>query len=188
MAARYLKNVVVAIGSLFAAMHITVSVADGEFSPFVDAEGTISLPPDFRLSMVHLGSWFVADGEASGFHDVYTEPASAEAYRSNGVFPDGATLVKELRSHKTGSYTTGDKVSHATDGIKQWFVMVKDAEGRFPDNPLWGDGWGWALFKTSDTSVNAAADYKADCLGCHVPARATDLVYVEAYSTLAAPK
>lgn len=144
------------------------------------------MPDDFRLSMVHLGAWFVAEGKASGFHDVYTERASAEAYRNTGVFPDGATLVKELRSHETGSYTTGDSVSHATDELKQWFVMVKDAKGRFPDNPLWGDGWGWALFKTSDTSANAAADYKADCLGCHVPARSTDLIYVEAYPTLRA--
>ena len=29
-----------------------------------------------------------------------------------------------------------------------WFVMIKDEKGRYPGNPLWGDGWGWALFKT----------------------------------------
>lgn len=154
------------------------------FSPNVDDQGNISLPDDFRASMVHLGSWFVPEGGASGFHDVYTEKASVEAYRETGKFPDGATLVKELRAHKAGTYTTGENVSYATDGLKQWFVMVKDAKGRFADNPLWGDGWGWALFKPDDKSKQVAADYKTDCLGCHVPVKDNDWVYTEAYPTL----
>ena len=79
-----------------------MSAGAEEFSANVDKEGNISLPKDFRLNMVHLGSWFVADGGGSGFHDVYTEAASAQAYRETGQFPDGATLVKELRSHITG--------------------------------------------------------------------------------------
>ena len=122
-------------------------LADDGFSPYVDDEGNISFPEGFRTSMVHLGSWFVPEGDASGFHDVYTEKATVEAFRTTGKFPDGATLVKELRASNAGSYTTGEGVSYATDGLKQWFVMIKDANGRFADNPLWGDGWGWALYK-----------------------------------------
>ena len=53
--------------------------ADDSFSPYVDDSGNISFPGDFRMSMVHLGSWYVPEGGASGFHDVYTEKASAEA-------------------------------------------------------------------------------------------------------------
>ena len=164
---------------------ISLSVAaDDGFSPYVDDSGNISFPGDFRISMVHLGSWFVPEGGASGFHDVYTEKTSAEAYRKTGKFPDGATLVKELRASNAGTYTTGANVSYATDGLKQWFVMIKDEKGRFSDNPLWGDGWGWALFKPDDSSTNVATDYKVDCLGCHVPAQANDWVYTEAYPTL----
>ena len=74
--------------------------------------------------MVHLGSWFVPEGGASGFHDVYTEKESVESYRETGKFPDGATLVKELRAAQSGVFTTGAGVSHATVDIKQWFVMV----------------------------------------------------------------
>jgi hypothetical protein len=160
------------------------SVAERGFSPYVDATGNILLPEDFRLSMVHLGSWFVPGGGASGFHDVYTEKASVEAYRETGQFPDGATLVKELRAGQSGDYTTGTGVSHATAGLKQWFVMIKDTQGRFAGNPLWGDGWGWALYKPGNPDKNVATDYKADCLGCHVPARDSDWVYVQAYPTL----
>ena len=126
---------------------LSASAADS-FSPHVDADGRISLPENFRGRMVHLGSWFVPEGEASGFHDVYTEAETAAAYRAAGRFPDGATLVKELRSPEVADYTTGKGVHSASTQVKQWFVMVKDAERRFQTNPVWGDGWGWALFKT----------------------------------------
>ena len=52
------------------------------FSTYVDKDGNISLPADFRKNMVHLGSWFVPEGEASGFHDVYSKPITVEAYRA----------------------------------------------------------------------------------------------------------
>lgn len=154
------------------------------FSPYVDSKGNISFPKDFRTSMVHLGSWFVPSGDASGFHDVFTEKASVEAFQKTGKFPDGATLVKELRASKSATYTTGEGVSHATENLKQWFVMIKSSETRFADNPLWGDGWGWALFKPDDTNMNHAKNYKTDCLGCHVPAKGNDWIYTEAYPLL----
>lgn len=169
------------------ALLLALPAAAQDFSPLVDAKGNISFPGDFRVSMVHLGSWFVPEGGASGFHDVYTEKVSAEAFRETGQFPDGAALVKELRPHQSGTYTTGSGVSYATGDVKQWFVMVKDAKGRFAGNPLWGEGWGWALFKPDDPAKNLATDYKTDCLGCHVPAKGKDWVYTEAYPTLSKP-
>jgi hypothetical protein len=159
-------------------------MASDMFSPYVDASGNISLPDNFRTTMVHLGSWFVPEGGASGFHDVYTEKESVAAYLRDGKFPDGATLVKELRASKSGSFTTGQGVSYATSGLKQWFVMIKDSKNRFVDNPLWGEGWGWALYKPDHPSKNVATNFKVDCLGCHIPAKDQDWVYIEAYPTL----
>ena len=159
-------------------------IAQETFSPYVDSKGNIAFPKSFRTNMVHLGSWFVPEGGASGFHDVYTEKTTVEAYRKTGKFPDGATLVKELRAAKSRDYTTGKGVNYATGGLKQWFVMIKDAKGRFPGNALWGDGWGWALYKPDDRGKNIAANYKTDCLGCHVPVKHKDWVYTEAYPTL----
>jgi len=176
-------SVAVLVASLIGAINLPV-MANDPFSPIVDEKGNISFPTDFRISMVHLGSWFVPEGGASGFHDVYTEKSSAEAYRKTGKFPDGATLVKELRASKAGTYTTGANVSYATADLKQWFVMVKDTKGRFADNPIWGDGWGWALYKPDAKTVNVATDYKKDCLGCHIPAKDKDWIYTEAYPTL----
>ncbi len=164
----------------------TTSMAQETFSPYVDASGQINLPEDFRSNMVHLGSWFVPEGSSSGFHDVYTEKETVDAFRETGKFPDGATLVKELRDSTASNYTTGAGVSHATDGLKQWFVMIKDTAGRFPDNPLWGEGWGWALYMPDDRNKNVATNYQIDCMGCHIPAKANDWVYIEAYPTLSA--
>ena len=111
----------------FSLSAISAIAADDGFSSYVDEQGDISFPNGFRSSMVHLGSWFVPEGGASGFHDVYTEKESAEAYRKTGKFPDGATIVKELRASEAGTYTTGTNVSYATDGLKQ---MVRDDQGR----------------------------------------------------------
>lgn len=44
--------------------------SDVQLSESVNSKGEISLPADFRKTMSHLGSWFVPEGEASGFHDV----------------------------------------------------------------------------------------------------------------------
>jgi hypothetical protein len=62
--------------------------------------------------------------------------------------------------------------------------MIKDTQNRFSGNPLWGDGWGWALFKPDQPKLNVATDYKVDCLGCHIPAKQSDWIYVEAYPIL----
>lgn len=152
-------------------------------SDWVTKEGTITLPEDFRNNMSHLGSWFVPEGGAAGFHDVYAQPETVAVYRKTGAFPDGAVLVKELRVAEKGDYTTGEGVQRATEQIIQTFVMVKDSQNRFAESAQWGDGWGWALFKPGN-AANVSTDYQKDCLGCHVPAKKNDWVYVEGYPTL----
>lgn len=157
---------------------------NNNLSNFVDEKGSISFPKGFALDMSLLGSWYVPEGEASGFHQVYTDSSSINEYKKSGQFPDGSVIVKELRHSKVGNYTTGSNISYTSSDIKQWFVMIKDSKNRFTDNPVWGDGWGWALFKPDDTSKNLATNYKTDCLGCHVPAKDKDWIYTEAYPIL----
>jgi len=154
------------------------------FDFVVDEAGVIKLPEeDFRAKWTMLGAWTV-NGEdgAEGTHTVYAQPGVAEAYRETGAFPDGAVLVKELRSATTEDLTTGN-VSYAAD-LQGWFVMVKDTEGRFPDNGLWGDGWGWAYFGADDPKALVTKDYALECKGCHIPARDTDWIYTRAYPAL----
>jgi Cytochrome P460 len=149
----------------------------------VDKTGNIRKPADVRDLYQLLGTYAPTDlnGETE-MHVTYASPGAAQYYRKNGKFADGTVLVKETFATDHGRMTTGD--AHWATNTKVWFVMIKDANNRFPNNPLWGDGWGWALFKADAPDKQVATRYKKDCLGCHVPAQSTDWVYVQGYPVL----
>jgi hypothetical protein len=151
----------------------------------VDANGNLHVPDAYRTQYQFLGSWAVAADQGQGakeIHVVYASPGTIGAYLKDGRFPDGAALVKEVYEAVARPMTTGT-VSDA-DTLKGWFVMVKDNDGRFSGNKLWGDGWGWSWFDASNASKTTSTDYKVDCRSCHVPARASDWIYVDGYPPL----
>ena len=161
------------------------SVSASAYEQYVDNEGNISLPQNIATDWAHMGSWAVAkDGGVEGLHNVYAPKEDIEHFRSTGEFADGAVMVKEVRAARGAAHTTGD--AHWAKDIQVWFIMVKDTQGRFADNPLWGDGWGWALYEGKDPTKQVATDYKKDCLGCHIPAKDTDWTYVYGYPALGA--
>ena len=159
--------------------------ATSGYETIVSDDGAIAFPTDYK-SWAHMGSWAVVNegGEGNGLHNVFTTPDVIAAFNATGEFPDGAVLVKEVFASESRQLTTGS-ANWATNP-EVWFVMIKDTEGRFPDNGLWGNGWGWALFKADAPTVQVATDYNADCLGCHIPAQDTDWIYTYAYPTLKA--
>ena len=178
-----MKRIILSLVTIFSIGLLISAQAEenGSYSPYVDSEGNITRPTDFREKWTYLGSWVNPENSKDGIHNVYTEPGVAEKYKENGgKFPDGAVLVKEVLSSASQDMATGKDVLHAKD-IVLWFVMVKDEKGRFPDNPKWGNGWGWALYYADDPSKDVSTDYKKDCLGCHIPAKNTDWVYVYGY-------
>jgi cytochrome c len=162
--------------------------SDGKFSPYVSKDGAITRPTDYRETFLHLGTWAVAkkaNEPVFEMHNVYCRLEDIQGFRKNGKFPDGATLVKEITNVSADQLTTGQS-SWSTNN-KIWFVMIKDSKGRFPGNDLWGDGWGWALFKADEPARNVATDYESDCKTCHVPARQDDWIYVRGYPVLGRP-
>jgi hypothetical protein len=151
----------------------------------VDKNGIIRKPSDYRDKYQVLGVWSVATQSGdTELHYTYAPPGTAEYYRKNGKFADGTVLVKEIFGTEHGQMTTGE-VNWAKE-TKIWFIMMKDEKGRYPGNPLWGDGWGWALYKSDAPDKQVATNYKKDCLGCHVPAKSTDWTYVQGYPVLKA--
>ena len=149
----------------------------------VDKNGNIRKPTDYRDRYQTLGTYAVLDLNSDiEMHNTYASPGTAENYRKTGKFADGTVLVKEVFASDHAQLTTGD--AHWATGTKVWFVMMKDEKGRYPGNPLWGNGWGWALYKSDAPDKQVATDYKKDCLGCHVPAKATDWIYVQGYPVL----
>jgi hypothetical protein len=147
-----------------------------------DRDGNIKKPADYRDLFETLGTYTVLDPKGDQMHLTYASPGTAGYYRKNGKFADGTVLVKEVFGTDHATFTTGD--AHWASGTKVWFVMIKDSKGRYPGNPLWGDGWGWALFKADAPDKQVATDYKKDCLGCHLPAQAKDWVYTQGYPVL----
>ena len=150
-----------------------------------DANGNLHVPNSYRTRYQLLGGWAVAADEGHGakqLHVVRASPGTINAYRKDGRFPDGAVLVKEVFEAATEKMTTGT-VSHA-ENLKGWFVMVKDTNGRHPGNKLWGDGWGWSWFDAANPSKTTSVDYKSDCRTCHVPAQASDWIYIAGYPAL----
>jgi hypothetical protein len=151
----------------------------------VDGNGNLHVPENYRREYEYLGTWAVAGDPGRGskeLHVVFASPGAGEAYRTGGHFPDGTILVKEVFQAATAPMTTGT-VSHS-DTLKGWFVMVRDATGRHVGNKLWGEGWGWSWFDAGNPMRTTSTDYKADCRGCHVPAQATEWVYLGGYPSL----
>jgi hypothetical protein len=161
------------------------SQSKGSFNgfDFVDKTGNIRTPADFRDLYQELGAYTPVDfNNNTEMHYTYASPGTAEYYRKAGKFADGTVLVKEVFATDHAQLTTGD--AHWATNTKVWFVMIKDDKNRYPNNPLWGDGWGWALFKSDAPDKQVATNYKKDCLGCHVPAQSTDWIYVQGYPVL----
>lgn len=149
----------------------------------VDKTGNIRKPADVRDLYQLLGTYDVLlNPKGEQMHVTYASPGTAQYFRKNGKFADGTVLVKEVFETDHGPMTTGD--AHWASNTKVWFVMIKDQKNRFPDNPLWGDGWGWALFKADAPDKQVATDYKKDCKGCHIPAQPNDWIYVQGYPVL----
>ncbi len=198
--ARHGDDMIKVMNALFAiALFLVVAStsAGGErslsFSPYVDSKGAISLPSDFRSTWVHLGTWVVTStaatgpgrdntGPGTGIHDVYTQEKWLKDYKKRGKWPDGTVLVMEVRAMQWDDLPTGHVIVEG-EPIK-WMIMVKDAKGRFSGNSNWGDGWGWALFKSANPKSNVSANYKNDCLSCHEVAKETDWVFTQGYPTL----
>jgi hypothetical protein len=175
-----------AMGAAAAEQKQTMASSNGPGAQaVVDAIGTLHVPDAYRTTYQSLGSWAVAADQGKGskeFHVVYASPGTIAAYRKDGRFPEGAVLVKEVFQATTGQMTTGT-VSRA-ETLKGWFVMMKDSNGRHAGNKLWGDGWGWSWFEAGNPSKTTSTDYKTNCLPCHVPAQASDWVYVSGYPPL----
>jgi hypothetical protein len=161
------------------------SQSSGGYNGFdlVDKTGNIRKPTGYRDHYEALGTYTVFDQMGGGeMHYTYASPGAVEHYRKNGKFADGTVLVKEVFGTDHAKLTTGD--AHWASGIKVWFVMIKNEQQRFPNNPLWADGWGWALFNADAPDKQIATDYRKDCWSCHVPAASTDRVYLQGYPIL----
>jgi hypothetical protein len=112
----------------------------------VDKTGNIGMPSNYRDTFQMMGAYAVVDPKGNELHYSYASPGAIDSYRRNGKFADGSVLVKEVYGTEHAQLTTGN--ANWASNIKVWFVLIKDSKGRYANSPLWGEGWGWALFKS----------------------------------------
>ncbi len=95
------------VGAAVAILQVPSGAAKATtFSPYVDEKGNISVPTGYRSEWAHLGTWAVRGMAGLGYHEVYTQPSTVQAYKKTGAFPDGAVLVKELRKTTSAPLNT----------------------------------------------------------------------------------
>ncbi|HEY1945532.1 MAG TPA: cytochrome P460 family protein [Bryobacteraceae bacterium] len=156
-----------------------------KLSPVEDAQGNLHVPTDYRDHYEYLGAWSVAADKTPGakqLHVVYASPGTRAVFQRTGKFPDDTVLVKEQFEAETAPMTSGT-ASHQQK-LLGWFVMVKDDTNRHTGNPLWGEGWGWSHFDANAPTRTNSTNYKSDCKGCHLPAKATGYIYIQGYPSL----
>ena len=158
---------------------------DRNLGPVADAQGRLHVPTNYRSTYQFLGAWAVAADQGQGskeLHVVYASPGTVDSYRRDGHFADGSVLVKEVFETASAPMTTG--VVSRAQTLKGWFVMIRDNKNSHPGNRLWGNGWGWSWFDAANPTKTTSKDFRTDCLGCHIPAKATDWIYVQGYPGL----
>jgi hypothetical protein len=107
------------------------------------------------------------------FDNVFVNPSSYRAFARTGTWPDGTTLVLELRGATTGVSIDrhGKTQSAKLMGIE---VHVKDAT-------LPG---GWGFFEFHGPGSAKRTPRPAECYSCHEQHAAVDTTFVQFYPTL----
>jgi hypothetical protein len=149
----------------------------------VDQSGNIQKPRDIENSYETLGTdWTLDATSGDRISSTYATNGTAEVFRGRGVFPDGTVLVRQV----VGTEHDGPdaKRPYLAPGTVEWFVMIKESTRRFRGKPQWGEGWGWARFRSDRPDARILVDYKKDCAGCHVRAKSTDWIFVSNYEKL----
>jgi hypothetical protein len=150
-----------------------------EAGPAYESDGRLKLPARYRewifLSSGIDMSYGAAMAGHSMFDNVFVEPTAYREFVRTGKWPDGTSLVLEVRGasdkgsiNKHGKFQNGDLM-----GLE---VHVKDTK-RFQ-----GD---WAFFSFSEGPTAAKMiPTTAECYSCHQQHAAVDTTFVQFYPTL----
>ena len=112
-------------------------------------------------------------------HYTYASPGTGEYYRKTGKFADGTVLVKEVFATDHAQFTTGD--AHWATSTKVWFRHDQRRQGTLSaairsHGAMDGDG----PFSNPMRPINRLLlTTKKTAWAAHVPAKATDWVYVQ---------
>jgi hypothetical protein len=154
----------------------TVSTESG---PVYESDGRLKLPGNYRewifLSSGIDMSYGAAMSGHSMFDNVFVEPTAYREFVRTGTWPDGTSLVLEVRGasekgsiNKHGKFQTGDLM-----GLE---VHVKDTKRFQGDWAFFSFGQGPGAAKMIPTTE--------ECYSCHQQHAAVNTTFVQFYPTL----
>lgn len=111
--------------------------------------------------------WRIIGPAGDSSQRVYVAPETAAAWNRTRDFPDGAVLLKESGNPRAP---------------RGWFIMIRDRQGRFPGNPHWTQGWGWAWIDARRPDRMTDQTFANSCQACHQAVSATRWVHVAEYN------
>ena len=179
--ASFVKPALTAAAVLAAIMAPAALAQPAADTPQFDASGRMAFPANYRdwvflssgLDMSYSQAPAMADQHM--FNNVFVQRPAYEAFKKNGVWPDGTILMLEARGgaskgsiNKRGVFQTGEIM-----GLE---AHVKDS-ARFTG--------GWAFFGFGGAGAPAQQiPYQAACYACHQAHAAADTTFVQFYPTL----
>jgi len=149
----------------------------------VDAAGTIRKPANFEKDYTNLGTeWTLDEKGGDRISTTFASPGTVEEFRKSGRFADGSVLVQQVSGTERDAASV--QQPRLAPGTTEWFVMVRDTRGHFQNQSQWGDGWGWALFRSDIPGERVSVNYARDCKGCHDEAKGSYRVFVGRHEQL----
>lgn len=148
-------------------------------------DGELILPADWR-TWVFAGTSITPndmnDGKAlfPEFHHIYASPATYEAVKETGEFPEGAMVAKELSTVAGKEASSGH--GYFEGDLFALAIMVKDSH-KYPDT----EGWGFYSYirdKENGYAKTAKLDSAESCYECHAGGAETELVFTQYYPVL----
>lgn len=148
-----------------------------------DERGDLRPPPDYR-QWVFLNSALgltygpnrSRPGQAPRFSNVFVDPASWQAFRRTGQWPDGTFFVLEIRdSQQPPAATDGGQTQARRLAVE---AAVRDSS-RFP-----GEGWAYFSFEARGGQLEGAAPHprSASCYACHEQHGAVQWTFTQFYA------
>jgi hypothetical protein len=140
-------------------------------SPTEEAPPEVRYPTDYK-EWIHAKTMVIEEGHPlyetfGGIHHVYANRKCLRSFRTGKEFPNGATLVFELREAK--------RIDNSIQGGPVKFIAVMEKDRRkFKDT----GGWGFEAFK-GETKERIVKDPKKECFSCHEARKAKDFVFTE---------
>jgi len=164
-----------AISMALSLLALTAVASGSEYT----ADGQLKMPTNYR-EWVFLSSGIDMSYSASApmdhhmFDNVFVNPEAYKSFLQTGTWPEGTTLVTEVRAG-TGKGSLAKRGTFQTTEIMGLEVHVKDSQ-RFSGS--------WAFFGFDDQPTAKMIPQTEQCYSCHAAHAAVDTTFVQFYPTL----